>query len=232
MNALKGVSTVQKIAAQLRHRELTQEIYNIGDEVAEYIEHLAEAIADYDPELITDCLAEFDEIIDDARADSRRIVGELVGLRQALTSGVRAGVLSASASDDEKIPEPERLDAPGLEELFPIRAALLRVDDIQAALEARTELVVQHLGEVVDYVLEQTEMVACELGVVSLPHLFARVDDTVVLTVTGWLETVASDHPAFTRTMRGSNPPAFLEERARIDAIVAKVAAKRSLRGA
>ena len=36
---------MQKIAAELRHRELTQEIYNIGDEVAEYTEHLAEAIA-------------------------------------------------------------------------------------------------------------------------------------------------------------------------------------------
>jgi len=32
--------------------------------------------------------------------------------------------------------------------------------------------------------------------------------------------------------MRGSNPPAFLEERARIDRIVQKVAAKRSRRGA
>lgn len=223
---------MQKIAAQLRHRELTQEIYNIGDEVAEYIEHLAEAIADYDPELVTDCLAEFDEIIDDARADSRRIVGELIGLRQALTSGVRAGILSASASDEEKIPEPELLDAAGLEDLFPIGAALLRVDAIHAALESRTDLVVQHLGEVVEFVLEQTDMVARELGVVSLPHLYSRIDDIVVLAVTGWLQTVAGDHPAFTRAMRGSNPPAFLVERARIDAIVAKVAAKRSRRGA
>ena len=35
---------MHKIAAELRHRELTQEIYNIGDEVAEYLEHLIEAI--------------------------------------------------------------------------------------------------------------------------------------------------------------------------------------------
>ena len=88
---------MHKTAALLRHRELTQEIYNIGDEVAEYIEHIAEAVADYDGELTDDCLAEFVEIADDARVDARRVVGELIGLRQALTSGMRAGVLSASA---------------------------------------------------------------------------------------------------------------------------------------
>ncbi|WIM67101.1 hypothetical protein QP027_08180 [Corynebacterium breve] len=223
---------MQKIAATLRHRELTQEIYNIGDEVAEYIEHLAEAIADYDGELTEDCLAEFNEIIEDARVDARAIIGELIGLRQALTSGVRAGVLSASASDEEKVPEPELLDARGLEELFPVSGALLRVDDMQTSLISRTDLVTQHLSEIVEFVLEQTDMVARELGVVSLPHLYARIGDIVRVAVTGWIETVVHDHPAFARTMRGSNPPAFLEERARIDAIVAKVAAKRSLRGA
>jgi len=36
----------------------------------------------------------------------------------------------------------------------------------------------------------------------------------------------------YTRTMRGANPPAFLAERARIDAVVARVAAKRARRGA
>ena len=45
---------MHKTAAVLRHRELTQEIYNIGDEVAEYIEHVAESIADYDGELTED----------------------------------------------------------------------------------------------------------------------------------------------------------------------------------
>jgi len=46
------------------------------------------------------------------------------------------------------------------------------------------------------------------------------------------VDTVCEDHPAFTRTMRGSQPPEFLVERARIDAVVARVAAKRSRRGA
>ena len=40
--------------ALLRHRELTQEVYNIGDEVAQYVENLAEAIADWDAELVED----------------------------------------------------------------------------------------------------------------------------------------------------------------------------------
>ena len=44
---------MHKIAAELRHRELTQEIYNIGDEVVEYIEHLIEAIEDWDCLLYT-----------------------------------------------------------------------------------------------------------------------------------------------------------------------------------
>ena len=196
---------MHKTAAVLRHRELTQEIYNIGDEVAEYTEHLAEAIADYDGELTEDCLAEFVEIVDDARQDARRVVAELIGLRQALTSG--------------------------LNDLYPLQAPF-SVQTMQDALTGRTDLVVQHLGEVVSYCLEQTDMVARELGVVSLPHLYARVGEIVEEAVTGWVETVCVDHPAFARTMRGSNPPAFLEERARIDRIVQKVAAKRSRRGA
>lgn len=222
---------MHKTAAVLRHRELTQEIYNIGDEVAEYAEHIAEAIADYDGELATDCLAEFVEIVGDARQDARRVVGELIGLRQALTSGMRAGQLSATAGPEEKIPEPEYLDGSGLVDLFPLEAPY-SVQTMQDALTGRTDLVVQHIGEVVAYVLEQTEMVARELGAVSLPHLYARAGELVQAAVEGWMETVCGDHPAFTRTMRGSNPPEFLEERARIDAVVARVAAKRNRRGA
>ena len=222
---------MHKSAAVLRHRELTQEIYNIGDEVAEYTEHLAEAIADYDGELTEDCLAEFVEIVDDARQDARRVVAELIGLRQALTTGRAAGHLSAAASPEERIPEPELLDASGLADLFPLQAPF-SVQTMQDALTGRTDLVVQHLGEVVGYTLEQTDMVARELGVVSLPHLYARVGEIVEAAVLGWVETVCVDHPAFVRTMRGTNPPEFLKERARIDRIVAKVAAKRSRRGA
>lgn len=222
---------MHKLAAELRHRELTQEIYNIGDEVAEYIEHLVEAVRDYDGELATDCLAEFDEIIVDARNDSRRIVGELIGLRQALTSGVRAGLLSASASEDNRLPEPELLDARGLAELFPTDDAPLALHDMALALQERTELVAEHLTELVDYVLEQTELVARDLDAVSLPHLFARTGVLVFAAGEGWLSSVPAAHPAFARTMHGANPPAFLAERARIDRVVAKVAAKKATRG-
>ena len=144
---------------------------------------------------------------------------------------MRAGVLSASYRPEEKIPEPELLDAAGLEDLFPLQAPF-SVQTMQDALAGRTDLTVQHLGEIVQYTLEQTEMVARELGAVSLPHLYARVGELVEAAVDGWMETVCIDHPAFVRTMRGVAPPQFLEERARVDAIVAKVAAKRRRRGA
>ena len=131
---------MQKIAAELRHRELTQEIYNIGDEVAEYTEHLAEAIADYDGELTEDCLAEFVEIVDDARHDARRVVAELIGLRQALTSGRAAGYLSVGVKPEERIPEPELLDASGLNDLYPLQAPF-SVQTMQDALTGRTAVV-------------------------------------------------------------------------------------------
>ena len=225
---MKGVY-VHIVAAQMRHRELTQELYNIGDEVAEYIEHLVEAVRDFDGELVADCLAEFDEIIDDARSDSRRIVGELIGLRQALVSGLRAGVLSASISKDNRLPEPELLDASGLEELLPAERPL-SVLDLSETLDERTEMVADHLTELVDFELEQTDVVAHDLDAVSLPHLYARVGTLVDAAAEGWLATVAEAHPSYCRTMRGKNPPAFLAERARINAVVAKVAACKAQR--
>lgn len=219
---------MHKIAAELRHRELTQEIYNIGDEVAEYIEHLIESIADWDPELAQECLEEFSEIIEDARTDSRRTVGELLGLRQALTSGVRAGTLSAAASPGNQLPEPALLDARALEDAHHISSSPIVVRELAAALNARTEAVTEHLEGLVDWVLDQTEAVAHHLDAVSLPHLYARVGRHVTATVEGWLYTVADAHPVYARTMRGANPPAFLVERARVDAVVARVAAKRA----
>ncbi|AGS35427.1 hypothetical protein B841_09775 [Corynebacterium maris DSM 45190] len=219
---------MQKVAAQLRHRELTQEIYNIGDEVAEYIEHLVEAVHDWDGDLAAECLAEFSEIVDDARHDARRIIGELLGLRQALTSGVRAGVLSASSSVDARIPEPELLDADGLEELHPVSSTPVAVRELADALDARTALAVQHLTELVDFTLEQTDRVARDLDAVSLPRHYARIGELVTQVTRGWLDTVVEAHPGYTRTMRGANPPEFLVERARVDAIVARVAAKKA----
>ncbi|MGX1738624.1 hypothetical protein ACWIB8_05560 [Corynebacterium flavescens] len=218
---------MQKIAAELRHRELTQEIYNIGDEVVEYIEHLIEAIEDWDDELALDCLAELGDIVDDARVDSGRCVGELIGLRQALVSGVRGGTISAAASADNSLEEPKQLSARALEARFPISGPPVIVHELAAALRARTAGVADYLREMVEYVLAQTEAVARNLDMVSLPHLYNRAGQSVLIAVQAWRHSVVEAHPAYVRTMRGNNPPSFLDERARIAEIVARVAAKK-----
>jgi uncharacterized protein len=161
---------MQKIAAELRHRELTQEIYNIGDEVAEYLEHLIEAIEDWDEELSMDCLAELGDIVDDARVDSGRCVGELIGLRQALVSGVRSGTISAAPSGANDAEEPEQLTPRLLDERYPIAKPIV-VHELAEALRQRTQAVADYLREVVEYVLAQTDAVARNLDMVSLPHL-------------------------------------------------------------
>ncbi|AKK11586.1 hypothetical protein [Corynebacterium uterequi] len=222
---------MHKIAAELRHRELTQEMYNIGDEVAEYIEHLIEAIRDFDAELTGECLAEFEEIAGDARIDSRRIVGELIGLRQALTSGVAAGALSADDGSGALAPEPELLDGDALVELFPVAALPQRVSDLAVVAQDRTDLTCEHLEEVVEYVLQQTDLVARNLQSMSLPHLYSRAATLVGAAVEGWQRQVADAFPSFARTMRGTNPPTFLGERARINAVVARVAARKAAAG-
>lgn len=215
--------------AQLRHRELTQEIYNIGDEVAEYIEHLMEAISDWDAELVDDCLAEFEEIVAEARNDSRAVVAELSGLRHALTSGLRQGTVSVRSAVLVSVTQPERITATDLERLFPIED-LVMVPEMAAALGARTEGVVKHLEQVVDWVLMQTASVAEDLDSVSLPMVYGRVADDVYTSTRAWLDTVADAHPDYARTMRGTNPPGFLLERARIDAVVDRVAEKLELK--
>ena len=76
-------TAVEHYDARLRLREITQELYDIGDEVAEHIEHLAQAIADVDRELVDECVLELADIVDEAVEDARPLVGELAGLRQA-----------------------------------------------------------------------------------------------------------------------------------------------------
>ncbi len=80
--------------AALRVRELTQNIYDIGDEIADYINHVSQAIADWDADLVEDCLLELEEIVAEGRAEVRPGLSELNGLRQAFVSGVRAGSMS------------------------------------------------------------------------------------------------------------------------------------------
>lgn len=210
-------------AAQLRHRELTQEIYNIGDEIAEYIEHLIEAISDWDAELVDDCLAEFREIMVEAVEDSRTVIAELSGVRQALTSGIRRGTVSARAVVGLKVARPKTLTAAGLESQFFIDDHLVVVRDLATALSARTDAVRTCLVDSVQWVLSETEIVAEDLDALSLPRVYAALGTDVETTVTAWMDAVAISHPAYVRTRRGDNPPEFLMERARIDAVVSRV---------
>jgi len=219
--------------ALLRHRELTQEVYNIGDEVAQYVENLAEAIADWDAELVEDCLMEIEVILTEARDDSRRVVAELTGVRHALTSGIRSGTVSVRAPwglhDVEKRTEkPTLITDRTLTEKFPLGETPVIVREFTTALCARTDLVIEHCHHIVEWVLECTALAADDLDVLSLPLLYTQSKQLVESAAYAWLETVARKHPTYVRTMRGSNPPAFLLERARIDAVVAKVAAKRA----
>lgn len=216
-------------AAELRHRELTQEIYNIGDEVADYIENLIEAIADWDAELVEDCLAEFSEIIADARFDARRFTSELAGLRQALTSGLRAGTVSFVAEPaGGDVDKPAQLDPESLQRTHPVQDSPIIVRELAAALNGRTEDVIDHLEHLVEWTLEQTRVVANDLDAMALTKVYQCVENRVELGARTWLDCVAERHPAYTRTMRGHNPPKFLLERARVDDIVARVAAKKA----
>lgn len=218
-------------AAELRHRELTQEIYNIGDEVADYLEHLIEAIADWDAELVEDCLAEFLEITEDARTDARPLTAELAGLRHALTSGLRAGTVSFQPVGEEgDVAKPAPLTAELLRETHPVQDSPIIVRELSAALHARTADIIEHLERLVDWNLQETRTVANDLDAFPLARLHQETEELTRTAVHAWLQAVAADHPAYTRTMRGSNPPAFLTERIRIDAIAAKVAAKMAAR--
>lgn len=209
--------------AQLRHRELTQEVYNIGDEVAAYIENLAEAVADWDVHLVRDCLIEFDEIITDARNDSRVVSAELYGVRQALSSGIRGGTVGVSRERREPtVQRPNPLGADTLCEWFPLEGPV-GVEQHFTALDARTRAVVKHCERVVEWVLDQTAVAAADLSAISLPMLYGRTKALVEDCAHAWIDCVVLLDPSYAQAMRGSNPPTFLGERARIDAVVARV---------
>lgn len=220
---------MQVLTATLRHRELTQEIFNIGDEVATFIENIAEAIADWDVELVEDCVAEFEDIIGDARTDSRTIIRELKGIRQALTSGLASGTVAATMPDgDEQMKRPTPMNAQLLRNQFPItNNSPVMVQEINHILQDRTELVRQYLAHIVDWELAETEKaVRSAEDERTLLTVFGYTSDAVTSAAKAWREAVVADYPGATRTMRGSHPPEFLNERARIDAVVARVKAK------
>ncbi|MCZ9308199.1 hypothetical protein ACUY3K_09955 [Corynebacterium uberis] len=219
---------MHRIAAELRHRELTQELYDIGDEVATYLDNLEEAIADYDAELVEDCLTELADIIDDARVDARVALGELLGLRQALTTGVRAGVLSARTHTTAPLPRPRPLDCAELEAAYPLEDSPIIVAELAGALEGRTQAVRERLTAYAAWILQQTDACATDLESVALPHQVRALGEDAATTARAWLVSVAQAHPAYARAMRGSRPPAFLGERAWIDGVIARIKARRS----
>lgn len=85
---------MRKIAAELRHRELTQEIYKTSGMKSPSTLKTSSRPMKIGTMTCHICLAELGDIIEDARVDSGRCVGELIGLRQALVSGLRSGTIS------------------------------------------------------------------------------------------------------------------------------------------
>lgn len=209
------------IAAELRHYELTQHLYDLGDEVADYVEHVLQAIADWDVELVEDCLAELHDIVAEDRRDAWAASCELAGLRQALTSGLLAGTISWRSAP-RTVEEPEKLTAKFISESYPLSASPLKASELHDTLQSRAQLVQSHLGHMVEWVLDSTNFVANNLRSASLSAVFQRVEDKTRAAAESWLECVASN-TAYTRSMRGSNPPEFLSERAWADAIAYSV---------
>ena len=125
--------------------------HDIGDEVAEHIEHLAQAVADVDRELVDECVLELADIVDEAVEDARPLVGELAGLRQAFTSGIRRGELGPMPNRPPG-PEPKPVD---VAELSAIPAPLrhpVAVPTVAHALLARSESTAAYLEELADWV--------------------------------------------------------------------------------
>ena len=174
--------------ARLRLREITQELYDIGDEVAEHIEHLAQAIADVDRELVDECVLELADIVDEAVEDARPLVGELAGLRQAFTSGIRRGELGPMPNRPPG-PEPKPVD---VAELSAIPAPLrhpVAVPTVAHALLARSESTAAYLEELADWVSAENIRGVEVLGSVQIPALYARCGRRALSAAAAWCVT-------------------------------------------
>ncbi|MEJ5920174.1 MULTISPECIES: hypothetical protein [unclassified Corynebacterium] len=215
--------------ARLRLREVTQELFDIGDEVAEYINNLSQAIADVDRDLVDECVLELADIVDEAVEDARPLVGELAGLRQAFTSGIRRGEFSPfHLRPAEAAPvaiDVERLNAipTPLQHPVPVPA-------VTEAMAARSDAVATYLDELADWLSAENIRGVENLGAVMLPHLYAHCGRRALSAAASWCVTVPETHPAVARTLRGRKPPAFLIERSRIDDVVRRINQKRAAR--
>ena len=159
---------------------------------------------------------------------------ELDGIRRALTSGLKSGVLSAGPGARERsgrpmtgLPnEPLKVTAESLTHRFPI-PTVVDADTVSTALTSRTETASGLCADVASWVEYQTNLVVDDASSTNLSIVFVRAYDHVVSAIDAWKNTVAWPYPPFTRMMRGTCPPPFLEERARVDRIVASVASRR-----
>lgn len=238
--------------AALRVRELTQNIYDIGDEIAEYIDHVAQAIADWDPELVEDCLMELDQIVEDGRSEVRPGLSELNGLRQAFVSGVRSGEMSGS---NRTFPHPGRtltfmkkssVDLPeGVADMGEGQRSAQPEHTVAAPTEPESmastatwrlwmrnsiEELVGELEELSSWVVEQTQM-ALEAQSVLLPQSYSKARQHTV-EIAGRFGAVIDRQPQLAQSMRGEAPPEFLQERARVDAVIARILQRRQQRDA
>ncbi len=208
--------------ARLRLREVTQELYDIGDEVATYIDNLAEAVADCDVELVDECVAELTDIVDDAVDDAIPLVFELTGLRQAFISGIRRGELAYAAVKEPAV-MPEGIDVARLMTVALPHGGPVRLQAVTSALAARTDMVAAHLVELADWLSAENARGVEDLGTVGLPSLYSRSGRRAMEAAAAWRVTVAETHPAVADALRGRRPPAFLGERARAEAVAARV---------
>ncbi|RAV33103.1 hypothetical protein [Corynebacterium heidelbergense] len=237
--------------ATLRVRELTQNIYDIGDEVAEHIEHVAQAMADWDPELLTECMHELSDVVAQGRAEVRPGLAELNGLRQAFISGIRAGEMSnhfahpgrtlsflhggrsdvlsdatpTARSGAVGAAEPQGADGPAAQ----LGTQMASTAAWRLWLRTNAEALIARLNGIAEWVVQQTQA-AVENQSVLLPQALYRAQTWTEETVVDWAELVAKQ-PELAADMRGEAPPAFLAERARVEAVVAKLQRRRSAAG-
>lgn len=256
--------------ATLRVRELTQNIYDIGDEIAEFINHVAQAMADWDRELVEDCLLELADVIQEGRAEVRPGLVELNGLRQAFISGIRAGQMSntapkggtrSSTADSYSHPgrtlafmhqsSQQRMAAAVAEnystsgnqnrsatesiesyatagaEDDPTNQAMASTASWRIWMREHNEALIDKLSELEEWVVAQTRA-ALESQSVLLQQSFSQAERTTKAVVEQWVQ-ILDRQPTLAAAMRGEAPPEFLDERARVDAIISKLArAKRA----
>lgn len=222
-------------AARLRLRNLTQEVYDIGDEIAEGIDNVAASMSDWDAELVADCMHELAELVEQGRAEVRLYLAEINGLRQAFVSGVNSGTLSAASEAyyhpgrtlsflhprQDLPPESERSGmAQGTGSSPVVSTATLRM-----SLRRSNSSLTDELAALAEWVVAQTAE-AVERQSVLLPQAFATAWRHTGETVASWNRDIAEDHPALVSEMRGESPPEFLTERARIEEIISRVRAR------